>query len=215
MKSRGVITFVFDDGYECVYKHVVPTLNSHRMPAVFAIPLDGSVLQQQTGMIIRPWQDWQDIGSQHEIAAHGVYHRAMSELAPDALTLELKRPADILKAKTLVYPGGSRSDEVIKLARHWYTAARTVKHGFETLPPKNPMELKTYNFNKNNFSLWKVNLLAGWACLTNTWLIETYHVVDTKEHGLPYSLPLDAFAKHLDFVARLPVAVKTIRNVVT
>ncbi|MBI3255378.1 MAG: polysaccharide deacetylase family protein [Candidatus Andersenbacteria bacterium] len=212
MKTRGHITFVFDDGYEAVWQHVLPLLKEHNIPAVFAIPLENKSIANETGAPMRAWQQWQEVGSQHEIAAHSVTHRDLTSLSPSELQTELRAPAQTLMATTLVYPGGGFNEEVTQEASKHYTAGRTVKRGFETIPPAHPMALKTFNFSRRNFSVTKANALALYAWATDKWLIETYHIVDTAPHQDIHSLPLALFAKHLAFVAHLPIAKITIQE---
>lgn len=215
MKSRGIISFVFDDGYEAVWHHVVPLLDKYEVPGVFALPLNGEKIGQETGAQIRPWQEWQELNPRHEIAAHGINHRDLTTLTSTQLMEELQKPAETLHATTLIYPGGAHNQEVVAQARKIYTAARTVKRGLETIPPPDVLQLRTFNFSQRNFSILKANTLAFWAYLTNSWLIETYHIVDTQPHRDIHSLILNQFAKHLNYVARLPVKVKTIKEVTT
>lgn len=213
MKRRGQITFVFDDGYEAIWKHVLPLLNNYNIPAVFALPLQSDTLAHQTKTTMRSWGEWQmNLSSIHEMAAHSVNHLDLTTLPQHELDDELRIPQETLKASTIVYPGGAVNNNVQATAAKYYKAGRTVRRGLETIPPKNPMALKTINFSRRNFTPLKANMLALYACATNKWLIETYHIIDTQPHDDIHSLPLDAFAKHLQFVARLPINKITIRE---
>lgn len=202
---RGLVTLVFDDGYEAIFQHVVPLLNQLKMPGVFAIPLNAPY----------PWQRWLTIRERgHEIAGHSMTHRDFTTLTPEELERELLEPAQQLGAKTLVYPGGAHNDEVIRAARNYYTAARTVRRGFESLPPSDPFRLKTINWSKRNFSLTKANLFVFWAWLSNTWLIETYHQIDDHQRDMLHTVSMRDFSEHVKFIKRLPIAVKTIYDVI-
>jgi len=220
---RGVITFVFDDGYDCVFQHVVPLLNELSIPAVFALPLNPTKLASPTTPPLKPWTEWLSIRSHgHEIAAHGITHQDMRTLAPAALSEELEKSHTTLSASTLVYPGGAYNENVIQKAQQHYTAARTTRYGFETIPPRNPWELKTVDYTKDNFALLKANARAIWACLANAWLIEAYHGiypagggVDTIAAAVHHSVRFEEFKKHVLFVKKLPVAIKTIHETIS
>jgi peptidoglycan/xylan/chitin deacetylase (PgdA/CDA1 family) len=213
MKQRGMVTFVFDDGYQAVYDEVVPLLQQYQTPAVFAVPLQSEVVAQQTQTPTLSADVWMQLVKEgHEVAAHGQSHRDLTTLTEAELESELAEPARYLKASTLVYPGGAHNDRVAAAAKHYYRAARTVVHGFESVSPQNPWRLKTYDFTQANFSVWKANLLVLWAWLTNRWLIETYHVVSRQPSQLSHYVSLSDFSAHLKFVSRLPVAVKTIKQ---
>ncbi|MEK7557471.1 MAG: polysaccharide deacetylase family protein [Patescibacteria group bacterium] len=214
--ARGVVTFTFDDGYEAVYQNALPILEKYNFKGVFAIPLNFQKLEQTEGTKARPWMDWLEIKNRgHEVAAHSVNHVNLTELSTEKLDQELKEPQEKLQATTLVYPGGAFNDAASEAARKYYSAARTVKRGFESLPPQNPMQLRSYNWTRHNFSAAKANLLALWAYLTNSWLIETFHMVSDSDIRLVHTVREVDLDKHLKFVAKLPVTVKTIHEAIS
>lgn len=212
---RGVITLVFDDGYQAVYEHVLPLLDELHMPAVFALPLNTAALAATVSEPLRPWQEWLSVQNKgHEIAAHGIIHIDLRQLPPAELAKELKIPRDTLSATTLVYPGGAVNNSVAVAAKKYYRAARTTMYGFATIPPADPMLLKTVDYTRDNFSVFKANTRALWAALTGRWLIETYHVVDKKISNMHHSVHFDDLKKHLEFICRLPINVKTINETI-
>lgn len=209
--SRGRITLVFDDGYEKTYQNVIPLLNEKNIKGVFALSIDKSHIEQSEKKQVRPWQDWTHIQEKgHEIAAHSVTHKDLTTLETQELKKELSEPAVQLNATTIVYPGGAHNNHVVHIANRHYMAGRTVLRGFEKMFPEDPMRLKTYNFTKNNFSPLKANLLALKAWITNTWLIETYHMIDDNETNMIHNVRTGDFKKHLSFISRLPIAKQTI-----
>ena len=213
MQPRGIITFVFDDGYTAVYTHVVPLLDKHNIPGVFAIPLTGETLTKESGHKVTPLETWKHIHGRHELAAHGINHKNLTTLTPVELTQELQVPHQAMGSSTLIYPGGAYNDEVLREAASVYKAARTVERGFEKVPPPKPMQLRTFNFTKRNFSPAKANTLALYAMLTGSWLIETYHLIDINPNPDIHSLLMKDFVRHLQFVSKIPIAKQTIREV--
>lgn len=213
--KRGTITFTFDDGYEAVYQKALPILDKYNFKGVFATPLNYQKLEQTESAPVRPWQDWLSIRERgHEIAAHSVNHVDLTQLLPAELDQELKEPREKLQATTLVYPGGVFNNTISEAAKRYYTAARTVKRGLETLPPRNTMQLKSYNWTRHNFSVTKANLLVLWAYVTNSWLIETFHMVDDNDRKLVHTVREVDLDKHLKFVSKLPIYVRTIQEIV-
>lgn len=211
--TRGVLSFVFDDGYTSILTDVVPLLTRYSVPGVFAVPLLPHGLVAD-GIAMTPWQQWLPLTSQgHEIAAHSRRHVDLTTLSPIELEAELAEPQTLLHATTLVYPGGAVNAVVRQATQRHYRAARTVQRGFEHLPSHDPWQLRTINWSQRNWSLPKANAFALWAWVRNLWLIETYHLVTDQPTTLAHTVPLREFARHLAFVARLPVAVKTIRDV--
>lgn len=217
MTTRGIITLVFDDGYQHVLDDIIPLLDKHDIPAVFAIPFENNSLEEETGHPVADVPVWQKAldGSSHELAAHSITHRNLSILHPNELEIELKMPAQTLPAATLVYPGGGHNQAVIKLAKKYYRAARTVHKGFNTNSPSDPFRLKTYNFTRDNFSVTKANLLALYAYATNSWLIETYHIVNDQDKTNAHAISLKAFKRHLQFLRKLPTSIQTINQVIS
>lgn len=211
MKNRGVITLVFDDGYQAVYDEVLPLLAYYKVRAVFAIPTKTKSVEGQ--QVATP-SDWLAAAKKygHEIAAHSVHHTDLTTLSDSDLTNELAQPMEELSVKTIVYPGGGYNDHVVTHAKKFYTAGRTVVYGHETLPPKDIMRLSTINFTKNNFSVLRANIHAFRAFVKNMWLIETYHFVSKQSSPLKHSTLLDDLDAHLDFITSLPISIKTIQE---
>lgn len=213
MKSRGAVTFVFDDGYKQTFEHAVPILDSFGLPGVFALPLEPNAVEKTEHREVMSWQSWKQLLSPiHEIAAHGVNHLNLTTCDATTLSQELAIPAQNLGAATLVYPGGAHSKPVADEAGKHYSAARTLVRTFETIPPKDPLRLASYDFTRKNFSVAKANMLALWAYITNSWLIETYHIVDDNETEKHHAVSAHDFKKHVSFVHRLPVSVVTIKE---
>lgn len=220
--KRGVVTFVFDDGYQKVFDNALPILERHGMVGVFALPLDGTRLEKsehrkvKKPQQIRPWRDWLAIQENgHEIAAHSATHTDLTKISDSELEHELKTPKEVLQVTTFVYPGGAHDNRVVAQTRKYYTVGRTVKRGFEALPPANPYRLKTFNFSRNNFTVWKANLFTVWAWVTNSWLIETYHMIDGGDSEMVHTVKTKDFTRHVRFISFLPIHIKTIREVIS
>lgn len=212
---RGVVTFTFDDGYAEVFKNVPPLLERYNFPGIFAVAINHNKIEKSENRSCTPWQEWLALKTRgHEIAAHSVNHTNITKLSDHELERELREPVEKLDTKTLVYPGGAYDDRVIRQARKFYAAARTVRRGLETLPPRDRMRLASYNWTKHNFSPGKANLLALWAYVTGSWLIETFHMVSDTDVVLAHSVKADGLDKHLSFVAKLPIHVRTISQVI-
>lgn len=213
MKTRGAITLVFDDGYQAVYDEVLPLLASYNVRAVFAVPLD-ALNKKIAGQDIASYQTWLAAAahSGHEIAAHGISHINLTKISDFELTRELKEPAETLRTSTLVYPGGAHNDRVLDMAKKYYTAARTVLYGLNDMRPQDPLQLKTVNFTKKNFSVARANIHALRTLLQNKWLIETYHYVSKQPSSLAHSTLLDDLDAHLDFITSLPIKITTIKE---
>lgn len=202
--KRGAVSLVFDDGYKEIYDLVLPLLKKYNLKAVFAVPVNVSEV---------PLEKWKEVAEKegHEIAAHGINHTDLTTLSEIELDEELRRNSETLKISTLVYPGGGSNEKVRNAAKKYFSAGRTVLWGFEKIKPKDPYSLKTFNANRKNFRVWKWNLLALWACLTNSWMIETYHRV-TSDPEVFHTVLLKDLEAHFRFLSRLPVKNETIKE---
>jgi len=213
--TRGTISLVFDDGYQCVYENAVPLLDRYNIPGVFAIPLETSALEKKEQRKIRQWNKWLHLATRgHEIASHSITHRSFMELNSADLDKELKVPAEKLSASTLVYPGGACNKHISRRAARYYSAARTVRKGYERIPPQDPMELHCFNWSRQNWSLVKANALVFWAYLNNYWIIETFHMIDDDEKDILHTIKTSALSHHLSFISRLPIRKATISSVI-
>ncbi len=214
MNPRGALTLVFDDGYQAVYEEVLPLLAQYNVRAVFAVPLnpDGGTI---AGQDIAPVSAWQHAATSydHELSAHGISHTSFLGLSPEKLAEELSRPHTTLPATTVVYPGGAHNDDVVAQARRYYKAGRTVIRGLESLPPQDPMRLRTINFSKRNFSVARANIHALRAHVQNKWLIETYHMVSKHPSSLTHSALISDLEAHLDFITSIPIRIGTIQDI--
>lgn len=204
MNKRGVITLVFDDGYQEILDHVIPLLDYYGIEGVFAVPTSNTNLES--------WK--RACANKHEFAGHGITHKNLTMMPDNILKEELEVPVRELYATSIVYPGGAYNDEVMNIAKKYYTAGRTVMFGLETIPPKNPYELHTINYTKKNFSLLRANMYALVACIQNKWLIETFHMVSPTISDQKHFVYLQDLEAHLDFITSLPIDVKTIRNTI-
>jgi len=211
--TRGQLTLTFDDGYSHIRANVLPLLDQHGLPGVFAVPLESASIGHETRLPMAPLNEWQQVSEPHEIAAHGVTHSDLTALPLEKLQHELSLPARELPATSLIYPGGAHNDTVVAQAAQTYGIARTTLYGLNNINPADPMRLKTINYTKRNWSLTRANARALWAVLANKWLIETYHIIEDDSEAL-HSVPLSEFAAHLQFIAKLPLRVSTLANAV-
>ena len=210
----GVLSLTFDDGYRHILDDIVPFLDEADLPGVFAIPIDRSAVETTEGLAVAAVSEWLDrAGDKHELAAHGASHQPLTKLQGEELVAELEKPHQALNASSLVYPGGAHDDSVVAIAEQYYTVARTTDYGFESRRPTDLMRLKTFNYKRTNWSLFKANVRVLWAWLTNRWLIETYHIVDDSS-AAAYAVPLSDFKKHVRFIQRLGIPVRTLSQAV-
>lgn len=213
--TRGALTLVFDDGYQEVYEQVLPLLRRFGIKAVFAIPVETKVVEASEHATLASFDEWRRACATegHELAAHGVTHRALTTLNEVELAQELRQSQEKTGATTLVYPGGAVDDRVRTAASQIFRAARTTRWGTEDLPPEDPFLLSTLNATGQNFHWWKFRPRELSMLLTGGWVIETFHRV-TKHPRALHDVSLHDFEKHLQWLRRLSLRITTICDIV-
>ena len=213
--TRGIISFVFDDGYSEIMSEVLPMFEKHGISTTVAVPIATEDVAIKENSSIPSLEDWKKYCStnNHELAAHGKNHVPLSNLSEEQISEELKESKEKTNANTLIYPGGSFNARVKKITSDYFSSARTTKRGFETLPPKDFFELHTFNATQKNFSFWKWHLWALRALAENKWLIETYHHVNHPDKI--HSVPLKELEAHIKFIKHLPIRIATIGQIIS
>jgi len=214
MKTRGAISLVFDDGYREIISDVIPLLKKYNITATIAVPVNAEKVEHSNDTTIVSLEEWSDICKEngHELAAHGVNHVPLTSLSDESLNEELKISHDKTSSSTIIYPGGAFDERVKKMTMQYFSAARSTKWGIENLYPDDIYALKTINATKNNFAVWKWNIMALRAILENKWLIETYHRVNTATDDFHNVQPKELEA-HLKFISLLPIKISTIHDI--
>lgn len=215
MKTRGAISLVFDDGYEEIISDVLPLLKKYNIRATIAVPINTEKIEHSEGVTFASFEDWKNICAKngHELAAHGLNHVALPSLSEEELTEELKTSHERTSSTTLVYPGGAFDERVKNIAKQYFSAARTTLWGLEDLKPKDRYALKTINATKNNFAVWKWNIMALRAFVENKWLIETYHRVNNETTDI-HNVSIQNLEAHLKFISRLPIVINAIEEII-
>lgn len=213
MKPRGIVSFVFDDGYSEIMSEALPLLEKYGFRATIAVPIETNKVAETEKVSVASLAAWKDYCQthEHELAAHSVNHLPLSTLSDEKVENELRESKNQTGATTLIYPGGAYDERVKKIAAKYFTAARTTKRGWNTLPPANNFALNTFNATQKNFSVWKWNIWALKAWLNNDWLIETFHHVN--HDSALHSVKLSELEAHLKFLKRLPIRFATIAEV--
>ncbi|MDO8512085.1 MAG: polysaccharide deacetylase family protein [bacterium] len=213
LKPRGIISFVFDDGYSEIMSEALPLFEKYGFRATVAVPVNAKKVVVPPNTSVLSLDTWKDYCAKkgHELAAHGLSHVPLPSLSDEQIQKELKESKEKTNATTLIYPGGAFDKRVKEISSQYFSAARTTKRGWENLPPKDFFALNTFNASRNNFSVLKWNLWALKAYWGNKWLIETYHHVNQANEL--HSVQLHSLESHLRFIRHLPVRFATIAEV--
>lgn len=215
MKTRGAISLVFDDGHKEIISDVLPLLKKYNIKATIAVPVNTEKVEHSKDTTIAFLNEWKNICTEngHELAAHGINHVPLPSLSDENLSEELRVSYEETLSATLIYPGGAFNERVKNIAMRYFSSARTTMWGMENLQPKDNYALKTINATKNNFAVWKWNIMALRAIVENKWLIETYHRVNNNTDDLHNVRPEELEA-HLKFISLLPIKIDTVGEII-
>ncbi len=214
MKNRGIVSLVFDDGYKETYENALPLLARFGCKGTFAVAVQQEIIAKTEKIPTLPYNIWLEIKKEgHEIASHTVTHQDLATLINTKKIYELEKSKEKLQANTLVYPGGSFDAETKNTSQRLYQAARTMKKGLNSLPPRNWYELNSYPWLKSTSCL-KMNLLALYAYKKGLWLIESFHLVSPIEKQYRFSITPKKLERHLTFLTKREIPVKTLNEVV-
>jgi peptidoglycan/xylan/chitin deacetylase (PgdA/CDA1 family) len=213
--TRGIISFVFDDGYSEIMSDALPLLEKYKIKATIAVPIETEKVAKTENSNVSSLSSWKEycFKKGHELGAHGKNHSPLSTLSEEQIRQDLSESKTATNASSLIYPGGAFDPRVKRIATEYFSSARTTKRGFETFPPKDKYELCTFNATQKNFAPWKWNFWALRAMVENKWLIETFHHVNHPDKI--HSVQLTELEAHIKFINQLPIRIATIGQVIS
>ena len=138
---KAAISYTFDDGIQDQYTLAYPEMKRRGLRATFAIigsKVGGTI--RATGVPDVPAMTWDQICEMHadgfEIASHGWEHKGLPGLTEEALHYEVEHNDEVITAEvgqfplTFVYPGNSKSDEVVAYVESNRVGSRTSQTSF-------------------------------------------------------------------------------------
>ena len=138
---KAAISYTFDDGIQDQYTLAYPEMKRRGLRATFAIigsKVGGTI--RATGVPDVPAMTWDQIREMHadgfEIASHGWEHKGLPGLTEEALHYEVEHNDEVITAEvgqfplTFVYPGNSKSDEVVAYVESNRVGSRTSQTSF-------------------------------------------------------------------------------------
>lgn len=202
-QKRGACSLVFDDGYKETLVNVLPILKKYNVKATFAFATNPQAIEKTEKIPCASLEiaaKVKNLG--HEIASHSVNHVNLKNTSDVDLEKELKESQQILKAKTIVYPGGAFDKRVIETAKKYYFVGRGVEEELNHIPPIDFFSLKS--FVPHQGTNWNdLNKEAKRAARKNLWLIEAYHLVASRQTGYRFTVTPQMFEEHLQKLIEL------------
>ena len=227
-RPRGIVSFCFDDGLISTRTRALPVLSRHGFPATSF--LIGDLLGEAgylDGAGVRSLVDagWEAAPHAESIALHnapdGVVGVSPGRLLADwGAQRRALRSAALGRAVDYAYPRGRFDRDTLQaLARfgHFATARTENFRSIETLPPADPLRLRTISYNQSvpigppdrvGSIMWRIAQTAAYG----GWLILSFHdIVDGVPAGS--AIRTSDFERIVGFVARKRVPVRTIAQV--
>lgn len=220
-KPKGIVSFTFDDGLITQYTKAAPILASRGIPATAYIITDlvgvseNSVTEEQLNELKNVY-GW-------DIESHYGYEMdAMTEDEVANAFYETKKwiqERGLGRGDHFAYPGGVHNDTILKVARKYFTTARTIDYsvmnGVKSTSISTPHQLNAVTGVGNNpagVSVTRIKALIDKVAQYGGWVILVFHSIGDT--------PTAMFCKESDFIEIADYAVasgveiKTIADVV-
>ena len=194
--SEPVVSVVFDDGWESIYRNALPILEEYGIAST-QFMIAGSFADEQYMSIE---QMLHMIARGHEVGSHTMTHADLTMLDQQELSFELGRSQAILEQHTampiadFVAPLGAHNDATIGAVQTLYRSHRTTLSGINTADNFDPYRLLSPTILASDTNT-DIALLVAEAQAVNGWLILTYHQIDDSD--TVYSVDVDTFRTHM------------------
>jgi peptidoglycan/xylan/chitin deacetylase (PgdA/CDA1 family) len=180
--DRGVVSFVFDDGWLDVYRRGYPILKSYGIPATVGIIQ--SYVDEPGALSSR--QLHKLIGEGWDIAAHSLADQALTCEPQDELVRQLIETKAYLwdslwAAESFMYPHGKFDDCIERYTKNFYMAARTYATGVN-VPPIDPFDIKVVSLQRET-GIDALKAYVDTAERDKVWLVFVGHHVLPGDGG--------------------------------
>jgi peptidoglycan/xylan/chitin deacetylase (PgdA/CDA1 family) len=212
-RDRGAVSISFDDGWTDAARHAVPAMRARGWAGtLYVIPsLVGSPERLSHAELRALAEEGWEIGGHDHPSLAG---RGEDELAAllDAARGFVDAFASAGDPRTYAYPQGyADAARVVPAVGRRFDAARTIDEGLESLPPADPLRLRTVSLLPTT-TLAHVEAALRDAARERGWLILVVHRLDPSG-ARPTRLPPDRFEAVLDLVEASGLAVLPVRDV--
>jgi peptidoglycan/xylan/chitin deacetylase (PgdA/CDA1 family) len=209
--SQGMVSLDFDDGTISTFTNGIPILNTAGLKSTQYI-ITSYVNTDPTNYVTST--DVLQMQSQgHDIENHTQTHPDLQTLTPAQITQEIGGArTDLLNmgvatVSAFAYPFGEYSDSAVTVLQQLgFAGARSTDRGFND-KATNKYLLKDYSL-ENTDSLAFMKSLIDDAVRTKTWVILTFHIIDTS--GTQFSQTPTTLQAVVDYLKQNNVPVVTV-----
>ncbi len=214
--AAGFVSIVFDDGRRSSYDIALPILDNAGLKSSHFI-VTGRMGAGFPGFI--KTNEVLDIQSRgHEVGSHTRTHRDLTLLSASEQLSEISGSRQdllnigISEVKSFAYPFGSFNNSVVQTVKNsGYLGARATIDG-DNLRNENPYLIKRESMEINT-TLSKAKADIDKAIANKTWLVLTFHQVDTS--GNQFSVTPQLFQGIVDYLKAKNVTVRTFKDGLT
>lgn len=210
-KTRGTVTFIFDDGKINVADKVYPIFKKHKLQASVAIYTN--VIGKKGYLTKQSMLDFSK--NEWEILSHGVSHKSLKTLSNQSIDTELTQSKKIfnsygIKVRGFVAPYSYFPDNKTNQLKEHYSFAFSGYVDSRKEPVKNLIanSKNKYNIVRANMegkTLKELKEYIDYAQQNALWLVLYEHEVGTKNHLSTNDLDaLLNYAKHKKISVRNP-----------
>lgn len=212
---NGVVSLTFDDGYATQHDTAAVAMAAYDFPGTVYLIVDdidtggGAITSAQVASL-RDTYGW-EIGG-HTFANHADWRTLTNSVLDVDMAALAAWLDDNSGSRNIAYPFGDYDARVESIARKYFSSARQVDDPTHlTLPPDNPMRLRSYNVAATTLPS-AITTAVDQAIAEGTWLIIMFHSINTSPTGAEYD-PTD-FQTVIDYLHTTGVPVKTVDQVI-
>lgn len=210
--AAGIVSVVFDDNWLSQYTEGFRKMSLYNMPGtMYIMPRSVGAANYAT---LTQLKEMRDFG--WDIACH--WETAFTSYTIEQVEkfyIELKNYLAVngfhRGADHLAYPNGAYNAAIIELTRQYFASARTINETAETLPPADPIKLRTRLITTETPT--QVAAFVTEAINNKEWCILTFHKLVTSVTTTTEYLISD-FETIIDNLVTSGVSIKTVSDVI-
>lgn len=208
--DKGVITFIFDDGWLDIFTEAYPVFEKYGKVATIAIikgyvDKPGGLSSKHISRLVQ--KGW-------DVVAHATRDKSLLTMTRQEQDRELSTSRAYLwknfwATNFFIYPFGEVDEVLVELTKKYYQAGRGYEQGFNKLPV-NPFDIKIISLEKDT-EVENIKNALDRAEKEKLWLVFVGHHVSTTAKG-QYTLGSEKLDSALDIISKKNLKVVTLNQ---
>lgn len=210
----AVVSITFDDGWSDQARYAAPAMRSYGWPGTaYVVPhlvgTDGYMSDDDLWALAE--EGW-EIGGHHHPSLEGRVGPELDGIVRRVRTFVEPYLPQADSPATFAYPQGFFDGHtVVPIVGTSFEGARTILDGLETLPPGDPLRLRSFSVLPTT-ATGQIDAYLERAVRDRGWLILVVHKLDPEPHG-PTEITPERFAEILERIAASGLSVRTVASV--